>query len=135
MNLALNRQENLKKVKEHPVETNQEETEVKEVKKRKLSEKQMEALRKGQEALLIKKGVAESFEPGDHASTFGGNPLATAAAVAAFTTILDEGMLENCQKMGDYFLSQLERLSKRFPFIKEVRGKGQGGNSRFEEAQ
>jgi len=75
-------------------------------------------------ALLIKKGVADSFRPGDHASTFGGNPLATAAGVAAFTTILEEGMLENCQKMGDYFLSQLEAIQKKFPFVKEVRGKG-----------
>jgi len=75
-------------------------------------------------ALLIKKGIAESFNPGDHASTFGGNPLATAAGVAAFTALLDEGMLENCRKMGDYFLSQLEEVKKKFPFVKEVRGKG-----------
>jgi acetylornithine/N-succinyldiaminopimelate aminotransferase len=75
-------------------------------------------------ALLIKKGIADSFKPGDHASTFGGNPLATAAGVAALTTILEEGMLENCQKMGDYFISQLEEVKKKFPFVKEVRGKG-----------
>ena len=75
-------------------------------------------------ALLIKKGVADSFKPGDHASTFGGNPLATAAGVAAFTAILDEGMLENCQKMGVYFLFQLEEIKKKFAFVKEVRGKG-----------
>jgi len=75
-------------------------------------------------ALLMKKGIADSFRPGDHASTFGGNPLATAAGVAAFTTLLEEGMLENCQKMGDYFLSQLEAIQKKFPFVKEVRGKG-----------
>jgi predicted acetylornithine/succinylornithine family transaminase len=75
-------------------------------------------------ALLIKKGIADSFRPGDHASTFGGNPLATAAGVAAFTTLLEEGMLENCQKMGDYFLSQLEAIREKFPFVKEVRGKG-----------
>ena len=75
-------------------------------------------------ALLIRKGVADSFEPGDHASTFGGNPLATAAGVAALTTILEEGMLENCQKMGEYFLSELDEIKKKFPFVKEVRGKG-----------
>ncbi len=75
-------------------------------------------------ALLTKKEIADSFRPGDHASTFGGNPLATAAGVAAFTTLLEEGMLENCQKMGDYFLSQLEAIQKKFPFAKEVRGKG-----------
>jgi len=75
-------------------------------------------------ALIIKKGIADSFKPGDHASTFGGNPLATAAGVAALTAILEEGMLENCQKMGDYFLSQLEEIRGKFPFVKEVRGKG-----------
>jgi len=75
-------------------------------------------------ALLIRKGIADSFRPGDHASTFGGNPLATAAGVASLTTILEEGMLENCQKMGDYFFSQLEALQKKFRFVKEVRGKG-----------
>lgn len=75
-------------------------------------------------ALLIGRGIADSFKPGDHASTFGGNPLATAAGVAALTTILEEGMLENCQKMGDYFLSRLEGVQKKFPFVKEVRGKG-----------
>ena len=75
-------------------------------------------------ALIIKKGIADSFKPGDHASTFGGNPLATAAGVAALTAILEEGMLENCQKMGDYFLSKLEEIRGEFPFVKEVRGKG-----------
>jgi predicted acetylornithine/succinylornithine family transaminase len=75
-------------------------------------------------ALLINKGIAESFNPGDHASTFGGNPLATAAGVAALTAILEEGMLQNCQKMGDYFLSQLEEVKGKFSFVKEVRGKG-----------
>jgi acetylornithine/succinyldiaminopimelate/putrescine aminotransferase len=75
-------------------------------------------------ALLIGKDIAESFNPGDHASTFGGNPLATAAGVAALTAMLEEGMLENCQKIGDYFFSQLEEIKKKFPFVKEVRGKG-----------
>jgi acetylornithine/N-succinyldiaminopimelate aminotransferase len=75
-------------------------------------------------ALLIKKKIADSFAPGDHASTFGGNPLATAAGVAALTTILEEGMLENCEKMGNDFLSQLEEIKKKYPFVKEVRGKG-----------
>jgi acetylornithine/succinyldiaminopimelate/putrescine aminotransferase len=75
-------------------------------------------------ALLIKKGIADSFRPGDHASTFGGNPLATAAGVAALTTILEEGMLENCRKVGEYFLSHLEKIKGKFSFVKDVRGKG-----------
>lgn len=75
-------------------------------------------------ALLIRKGIAEAFQPGDHASTFGGNPLATAAGVAAMRAILEEGMLENCKKVGNYFLSRLKEMKERFPFIQEVRGKG-----------
>jgi predicted acetylornithine/succinylornithine family transaminase len=75
-------------------------------------------------ALLIKKEIAESFHPGDHASTFGGNPLATAAGIAALTAILEEGMLENCQKVGDYFLTRLREIKEKFSFIQDVRGKG-----------
>ncbi len=75
-------------------------------------------------ALLIKKGIAESFMPGDHASTFGGNPLATAAGVAALSAMLEEGMLENCQTVGDYFLTRLGEMKRKFSFIQEVRGKG-----------
>jgi acetylornithine/succinyldiaminopimelate/putrescine aminotransferase len=75
-------------------------------------------------ALLIQKEIADSFKPGDHASTFGGNPLASAAGVAALTAILEEGMLENCRKMGNHFLSELDKMKDLFPFIKEVRGKG-----------
>ncbi len=75
-------------------------------------------------ALLMKNKMAESFGPGDHASTFGGNPLATAAGVAALTAILEEGMLENCRQVGDYFLGRMVEVQKRFPFVREVRGKG-----------
>jgi acetylornithine/N-succinyldiaminopimelate aminotransferase len=75
-------------------------------------------------ALLIKQEISDGFKPGDHASTFGGNPLASAAGVAALTAILEEGMLENCRKMGDYFFSELDKMKNKFPFIKEVRGKG-----------
>ncbi len=75
-------------------------------------------------ALLIGKGIAETFQPGDHASTFGGNPLATAAGVATLNTLLEEGILENCKKVGDYFLSRLMEMKKGFSFIREVRGKG-----------
>lgn len=75
-------------------------------------------------ALLMNKGVGGIFEPGDHASTFGGNPLATSAGVAALTAILEEGMLKNCEKVGDHFLSRLGALKERFPFVQEVRGRG-----------
>jgi predicted acetylornithine/succinylornithine family transaminase len=75
-------------------------------------------------ALLIKEEIAKSFEPGDHASTFGGNFLATAAGVAALKAILEERMLENCQRVGEYFLSKLKEVQKTFPFIQDVRGRG-----------
>jgi predicted acetylornithine/succinylornithine family transaminase len=75
-------------------------------------------------ALLIRDEIAKSFEPGDHASTFGGNPLATAAGVAALSAILEEGMLDHCRRVGEYFLSRLEEIKKKFPFVKDVRGRG-----------
>ncbi len=75
-------------------------------------------------ALLMKEEVARSFEPGDHASTFGGNFLATAAGVAALQAILEEGMLENCQKVGAYFLTKLQGLQNKFNFVADVRGRG-----------
>ena len=75
-------------------------------------------------ALLMGDRVAEGFKPGDHASTFGGNPLVTAAGVAAVTAILEEGMLENCRKVGEYFFLKLKEMASKFSFIQELRGKG-----------
>jgi predicted acetylornithine/succinylornithine family transaminase len=75
-------------------------------------------------ALLIRKGVADSFEPGDHASTFGGNPLATTAGVAALTAMLEEGVLDNCRNVGEHFLERLRAMKKRFSLVQEVRGRG-----------
>ncbi len=75
-------------------------------------------------ALVVGKKAADVFTPGDHASTFGGNPFVSAAAAAVITTILEEGILNNCKKVGEYFIEQLKELQKKFDFIKEVRGKG-----------
>lgn len=75
-------------------------------------------------AVCSKEFVAKSFEPGDHGSTFGGNPLACAAGLAAFSTILNENLPENAEKMGDYFFSKLDVLKSEQYLIKEVRGKG-----------
>jgi predicted acetylornithine/succinylornithine family transaminase len=77
-------------------------------------------------AILAKESVAISFQPGTHASTFGGNPLACAAAVATIETLLEDGfLLENCQRIGKYFMSKLEKLKKDFPsLIIEIRGLG-----------
>ncbi|HAG50444.1 MAG TPA: acetylornithine transaminase [Deltaproteobacteria bacterium] len=74
--------------------------------------------------MLATDEVAKSFVPGAHASTFGGNPLATAAGIAAIKAVLEEGMLENCQKVGKYLLEKSHKLKAEYPFIKEVRGKG-----------
>jgi predicted acetylornithine/succinylornithine family transaminase len=75
-------------------------------------------------AMLATNRIAKAFVPGNHASTFGGNPLAMAAANATVKTMLQEGILEHCRKMGDYFLLQLKRLQQKHKIIKEVRGKG-----------
>ncbi len=68
--------------------------------------------------------VASAFTPGSHASTFGGNPLATAAGFAAVKTILEDKVLDNCKRSGAHLVEKLEGLKKDFPFIGEIRGKG-----------
>jgi len=75
-------------------------------------------------AMLSTNKIAKAFVPGNHASTFGGSPLAMAAANATVKTMLQEGILEHCRKMGDYFLLKLKKLQKKHEIIKEVRGKG-----------
>ena len=75
-------------------------------------------------AMLATNKIAKAFIPGNHASTFGGSPLAMAAANATVKTMLQEGILEHCRKMGDYFLLQLKKLQQKNKIIKEVRGKG-----------
>lgn len=75
-------------------------------------------------ALLATDRVASVFVPGTHASTFGGNPLAMAAAGATLETILQDGILENCRRMGEGLMAALRSLQKKYAFIREVRGKG-----------
>lgn len=75
-------------------------------------------------AMLATNKIAKAFTPGNHASTFGGNPLAMVAAIAALEAILQEGVLDNCCKLGEYFLGQLKKLQGKHKIIKEVRGKG-----------
>ncbi len=74
--------------------------------------------------MLAREEIAESFSPGTHGSTFGGNPLVTAAGIAAVRAILEEGILENAVEMGKYLTDRLESLKSKFPFITEVRGIG-----------
>lgn len=66
--------------------------------------------------------VMEVFTPGDHGSTFGGNPLACAVGLAALQLLYNDNLVQHAAELGDYFHSQLAALSS--PLIKEVRGKG-----------
>jgi predicted acetylornithine/succinylornithine family transaminase len=75
-------------------------------------------------ALLATDRVAAAFQPGNHGSTFGGSPLAATAALAALETILDEGILENCRQVGDYFLGRLRELQQSHSRVLQVRGRG-----------
>jgi acetylornithine aminotransferase len=74
--------------------------------------------------MLARDEIAQAFSPGTHGSTFGGNPLVTAAAIATVRTLLEEGILNRTEEMGEYLLGELEALKSRFPFITEVRGIG-----------
>jgi len=75
-------------------------------------------------AMLAREDVANSFAPGSHASTFGGNPLVCRAGLAVMNTLVEGGVLQNCVRMGTYLVRRLQALQQRFSFIREVRGKG-----------
>jgi ornithine--oxo-acid transaminase len=73
-------------------------------------------------AVLSNKEVMDVLHPGEHGSTFGGNPLACAVARTALRVLIEENMIENAAAMGKYFLSELAQIKNSD--IKEVRGKG-----------
>ena len=73
-------------------------------------------------AVLSNREVLGTFTPGDHGSTFGGNPIACAVARQALKVIVEEHMVENAATMGEYFMGQLKKIES--PWIREVRGKG-----------
>jgi ornithine--oxo-acid transaminase len=73
-------------------------------------------------AVLSSTEVMDVLQPGEHGSTFGGNPLACAVARTALKVLIEDNMIENAQKMGTYFLNELSLIKN--PIIKEVRGKG-----------
>lgn len=75
-------------------------------------------------AVLARTEVANAFQPGDHGCTFGGNPLACAAGLAALEVLFEEGICANAREVGDYFRAGLQSLALRYPYVKEVRGKG-----------
>jgi ornithine--oxo-acid transaminase len=71
---------------------------------------------------LTRKDVMDVITPGDHGSTFGGNPLAAAVGLAAINVLLEDGLTENASVLGDYLIQQLKKIES--PLIEEVRGKG-----------
>jgi len=73
-------------------------------------------------AVLSNTEVMSVLHPGEHGSTFGGNPLACAVARTALKVLIEEGMIENAATMGEYFLAELQKIKQ--PLIKEIRGKG-----------
>jgi len=73
-------------------------------------------------AVLSNQAVLGVLQPGDHGSTFGGNPLACAVSRMALKVLVEEGMIENAAEMGTYFLDGLKQVKSQI--IKEVRGKG-----------
>ena len=74
--------------------------------------------------MLAKDRFAAAFVPGTHGSTFGGNPLVCAAAIATIRTILEDGILNRTEEIGEYLVGELERLQHKYGFVKEVRGIG-----------
>ena len=75
-------------------------------------------------AILTNRKLADVLQPGKHASTFGGTPLACAAALATLQVITDEGLLQNAMLMGQRLQQGLQQLVEKYPHLKEVRGKG-----------
>ncbi|MBI4830905.1 MAG: aminotransferase class III-fold pyridoxal phosphate-dependent enzyme, partial [Candidatus Lindowbacteria bacterium] len=75
-------------------------------------------------AMLAGPKVADIFQPGDHASTFGGNPLASAAALATIGVMTTDGFLKNVRTLSKYLLANVKKIARKHSFIKEVRGLG-----------
>lgn len=73
-------------------------------------------------AVAADKEILSVFEPGSHGSTFGGNPLGCAVAVAAMDVLQDEGLVQRSLEMGEYFLAKLREINN--PLIAEIRGRG-----------
>lgn len=74
--------------------------------------------------LIARPEVAEKLKPGTHAATFGGNPIACAAALATIETIEEDGLLQRATQLGDRFRQRFEALQGKCPLIQEVRVKG-----------
>jgi len=75
-------------------------------------------------AVLADDDIMLSIKPGQHGSTFGGNPVAAAVAVAALEVVRDEDLAGNAARMGELFRNLLARRTEGNPFVKQIRGKG-----------
>jgi acetylornithine/N-succinyldiaminopimelate aminotransferase len=75
-------------------------------------------------AMLAKQEVAEHFKPGDHGTTFGGNPLACAAAIAVINALVEDKLVKKAADMGGYLMSKLDSLAEKYDAIEGVRGIG-----------
>ncbi|MFH1857705.1 MAG: aspartate aminotransferase family protein [Candidatus Omnitrophota bacterium] len=75
-------------------------------------------------AMIARKPYAELLGPGRHAATFGGSPLVCRAALAVLETIRKEKLLSHVTRMGAFLSESLQALQKRYPVIREIRGKG-----------
>src|SRR5690606_31536164 len=75
-------------------------------------------------AMVVKKEYAEALEKISASSSYGGNPMACAAALASIVVIEDEQILENVKQVGDYFMKRLEQMKRDHPIIGDVKGKG-----------
>ncbi len=75
-------------------------------------------------AVLAREEIAHMFQPGDHGTTFGGNPLACAAALATVSAVLEENLIEAAARQGAYLRNALHVLASEIDEIKEVRGMG-----------
>lgn len=75
-------------------------------------------------ATLADDKVMNCIQPGDHGSTFGGNPFASAIGVAAVSAIVDEKMPQNAATQGEFIQTNLKEIAKKYPFMKEIRGRG-----------
>lgn len=75
-------------------------------------------------AMLSTNKIAKAFEPGNHASTFGGNPIATTAGLTVLNRLLNDGLLENVVTQGEYLTKKLEGLKEKHALILDIRGNG-----------
>ena len=75
-------------------------------------------------AVFADNEIMEVIKPGQHGSTFGGNPLASAVAMESLKVIKDENLAENAQKMGELFREEMNKLVEESDLVTMVRGKG-----------